>query len=190
MTPDEGSAPRGTAKQEYDRARYLRLKAERQAARPPDPIARLSDTDLAYLAGLTDADGSIYVTHTNRLRTYYPCVSWATTHRETIDWVQVAVGGGTVQLHNHTNLRRGTTSWGSSNLREQWRTQVSGARAQLLCHRMLPYMRTKAIQAGLVVEFPVDARTAPGIHLPEETRLMRIKLAERISALNRGRAAP
>lgn len=95
---DDGSVPRRTAKQEYDRARYLRIKAEREAAKPPDPIAQLSETDLAYLAGLTDADGSIYVTHTNRLRTYYPTVTWAMTHKETIEWVQVAVGGGAVQL--------------------------------------------------------------------------------------------
>lgn len=93
-------------------------------------------------------------------------------------------------LNNHTNLRRGTTSWGSSNFREQWKTNVSGARAQLLCRRMLPYMRTKAAQARLVVEFPVDARAAPGVRLPEETRLLRTQLAEQISALNRGRAAP
>ena len=181
----DGTVPDRTAKQEYDRARYLRLKAEREATKDPDPISQLAETDIAYLAGLTDADGSIYVTHTNRLRTYYPTVLWAMTHRETIDWVQAAVGGGAVQLHNHTNLRRGTTSWGSSNFREQWRTQVAGARAQLLCHRMHPYMRTKAVQASLVVEFPVDARTAPGVHLPEEIRLRRVQLAEQISALNR-----
>ncbi|HEX9625030.1 MAG TPA: hypothetical protein VF979_11690 [Streptosporangiaceae bacterium] len=58
-----------TPKQRYDRARYLRIRAERDATRAPDPIALLDVPTLAYLAGLTDADGSIYVTHTNRLRT-------------------------------------------------------------------------------------------------------------------------
>lgn len=141
---------------------------------------------MAYVAGLTDADGSIYVTHTNRLRTYYPTVSWAMTHRPTVDWLAEALGGTKVMLNNHTNLRRGSTAWGSSKFREQWRTTVSGARAQLLCRRMLPYMRTKRAQAELVLAFPVDARTAPGVTLSDDVRQQRILLAEQISALNRG----
>lgn len=175
-----------TNRQAYDRARYLRLKAERQAEKAPDPIALLDEPTVAYLAGLTDADGSVYVTHTNRLRTYYPSVTWAMVHRPTIDWVSEAIGGTKVVLNNHTNLRRGTTSWGSSNFRAQWKTLVSGSRAQLLCRRMLPYMHTKAAQAELVIDFPVDARTAPGVTLPEEIRDRRIALAAQISALNRG----
>ena len=169
----------------YDRARYLRIKANREALRAPDCITLLEVPVLAYLAGLTDADGSIYVTHTNRLRTYYPTVTWAMTHRATVDWVAEVLGGTKVVINNHTNLRRGTTSWGSSNFRTQWKTSVSGSRAQLLCARMLPYMHTKSAQAELVVAFPVDARTAPGVTLPEEIRQKRVLLAEQISALNR-----
>lgn len=181
MQHDEALSP----KQRYDRERYQRLKAEREAKRAPDPIALLDEPVVAYIAGLTDADGSIYVTHTNRLRTYYPTVSWAMTHRATIDWLCETLGGTKVVLNNHTNMRRGTTSWGSSRFQPQWRTNVSGARAQLLCQRMHSYMITKRAQAELVVAFPVDARTAPGTHLPEEIRRRRMELAEQISSLNR-----
>lgn len=173
------------AKRVYDRARYLRLRAERDAGRPPDPITQLDVPTLAYLAGLTDADGSIYVTHTNRLRTYYPAVCWAMTHRPTIDWVQETLGAGDVQMHNHTNLRRGSTSWGASRFRQQWRTQVTGSRARLLCERMLPYMRTKAQQATLVAAFPCDERRAAGRHLTADVRAEREWLAEQLSKLNR-----
>ncbi|QRY48119.1 hypothetical protein JVX93_15820 [Mycolicibacterium boenickei] len=174
-----------TAKQQYDRDRYRRLRAERIAAAPPDPISELGEPEIAYLAGLTDADGSIYVTHTNRLKTYYPTVCWAMTHEATIRWVSETLGGTAVQLHNHTNLRRGATSWGTSNFRPQFKTSVTGARAQLLCTRMEPWMKTKAAQAALVVAFPVDARSAPGVRLPEEIRLQRISIAEQLTALNR-----
>jgi hypothetical protein len=177
---------RRAAKRAYDRARYLRLRAERQSTLAPDPIAELAPTDLAYLAGLTDADGSIYVTHTNRLRTYYPTVCWAMTHKATIRWVSEVVGGGDPVLHNHTNLRRGATSWGSSTFREQWRTQVSGSRARLLCERMLPYMRTKTRQAELVAIFPVDERKAPGVRLSDAVRLERERIGAEISRINQG----
>lgn len=176
----------GQSKRDYDRMRYLRIRARRDAAKPLDPIATLSPTDLAYLAGLTDADGSIFVTHTNRLRTYYPTVCWAMTHRPTIEWVSEVLGSTKVQLHNQTNLRRGTTSWGRSNFREQWRTMVSGSRARLLCEQMIPYMHTKVEQAMLVASFPVDERRAPGRHLSDDVRAQREMLGAQLSALNRG----
>lgn len=177
---------RRATKRAYDRARYLRIRAEQDAARPADPIAGLGIAHLAYLAGLTDADGSIYVTHTNRLRTYYPTVCWAMTHRPTIDWVADLLGGTNVVLHNHTNRRRGTTSWGSSRFRDQWRTQVTGARARLLCERMAPYMRTKVEQAQIVAAFPVDERRAPGRQLSDGVRTERERLGAQLAALNAG----
>jgi hypothetical protein len=181
MNRDEDLSP----KQLYDRNRYRRLRAARDAARPPDPIALLDAPTVAYLAGLTDADGSIFVTHTNRLRTYYPVVTWAMTHRPTIDWVAGLLKGRSVVLNNHTSWR-GRVGWETAKFRDQWRTQVAGARAKLLCERMLPYMHTKAEQARLVLAFPVDERRAPGLHLSDEVRAERERLGALISGLNRG----
>lgn len=166
-------------KQEYDRGRYLRLRADLVAQRPADPILLLDTATLAYLAGLTDADGSIYVTHTNRLATYYPNVCWAMTHRPTIDWV-AGILGSSVYLHNHTNRRE------HPHLREQWRTGLTGARAQALCLRMIPYMHTKVRQAELVTQFPGDQRRAPGEVLATDVRAERERLGAEISALNQG----
>jgi hypothetical protein len=180
MTPDQR-----TAKRAYDRDRYLRLRAERDAARPADPITLLDEPTVAYLAGLTDGDGSIYVTHTNRLRTYYPTVSWAMTHRPTIDWVAEAFGGTSVVINNHTNMRTSRTTWGKSKFKVQWKTVLAGQRAALLCRRMLPYLRTKRAQAELVVRFPVDVRRAAGLRLPDDIRALREELGRQISDLNR-----
>ena len=49
------------SKKEYDRARYLRLKAEREAQKPKDAIETLMPEERAYIAGLIDGEGSIYV---------------------------------------------------------------------------------------------------------------------------------
>lgn len=171
-------------KRQSDCARYLRLRTERDATRPQDLIDLLCETELAYLAGLTDGDGSIYVTRTNRLRTVYPAVTWAMTDRPTIDWVTSKIGGRVVVMNNHTNLREGKTTWGRSTFKPQWRAQVAGSRARRLCERMLPYLVTKRAQAELVVQFPCDERRAPGIRLSDEIRATRIELGERISALN------
>jgi hypothetical protein len=62
------------SKKDYDRARYLRLKAERQARLPPEQIETLTSEERAYIAGLIDGEGSIFVTAVGpkRDRTVYP----------------------------------------------------------------------------------------------------------------------
>lgn len=176
------SAEELTPKQAYDRARYRRLKVERDKLKPPDRISLLEEPVVAYLAGLTDADGSIYVTHTNRLATYYPAVVWGMTNRPTVAWVAEQLGASVVLQNKAGRKRRG---WETTQFRDYWKTSVAGSRAQLLCHRMLPYLHAKAEQAKLVTTFPVDARSAPGVHLPEEMRRERERLGAAISALNR-----
>jgi hypothetical protein len=173
------------AKREYDHARYLRQRAERDAARPPDVITLLDDVTTAYLAGLTDADGSIFVTHTNRLRTYYPAVCWAMTHLPTVEWVTHTLNATAVTHQSRDQADRRAAAWGKSRFKVQYRTQVTGARAQLLCRRMLPFMQTKQEQALLVVEFPVDERRAPGRRLDDGIRARREELGKAITALNR-----
>lgn len=175
-----------TEKQAYDRDRYLRLRAERRAREPVDPITTLDETTVAYLAGLTDGDGCIYCTHTNRRKTTYPNVCWAMTDKGTIEWIADLIRARAVVTNNHTNLRRGRTSWGRSSFKVQWKTQVAGSRARLICERMLPYLRTKRQQAELVLRFPVDARRGPGGRLTEEIQAERTSLARQISALNQG----
>lgn len=170
-----------TAKQEYDRARYLRLKAERQARQPPDAITTLTEVERAYIAGLVDGEGSIFVAAVGpkRNRTVYPVVTVAMTHRGVIDWLSERVAAGTVKLHNQTNLRR------YPQLKPQFRVQVFGKRAKLLCEALLPYLRVKREQARLVTTFPVDARIAPGVRIERtEINETRYRLRDEINSLN------
>lgn len=168
-------------KQEYDRARYVRLKAVRETRKPKDPIATLTPEEAAYIAGLVDGDGCIYVAAVgpNRRRTVYPIVTVAMTHEGVIRWLSERLCAGTVKTHNHTNLRR------SPHLKRQYRVQLFGKRARSLCETMLPYLRVKREQARLVTTFPVDARIAPGVKI-ERTAINteRYRLRDAINALN------
>lgn len=169
------------AKREYDRARYLRLRAEREARRPADAIATLTSEECAYIAGLVDGEGSIYVAAVGpeRHRSVYPIVTVAMTHRGVVDWLAERLQAGTVKLHNQTNLRR------HPYMKPQYRFQVFGKRAQLLCAALIPYLKVKAEQARLVTTFPVDARIAPGVKIANsEINEVRYRLRDQINALN------
>jgi hypothetical protein len=170
-----------TAKQLYDQERYARRREAERARRPPDAIVLLSQTDLAYIAGIVDGEGSIFVAAVGpaRKKTVYPIVTVAMTHRGVIEWLANTLDAGTVKKHNHTNVRR------HPHLKEQFRVQVFGKRAQLLCRAMLPFLKVKHEQARLVGEFPVDARVAPGVKIERtEINEVRYRLRDQINALN------
>ncbi|MGN6759441.1 MAG: hypothetical protein ACTHMJ_23985, partial [Thermomicrobiales bacterium] len=169
------------AKRRYDRARYERLKTEREAMRPAEPITLLTPEERAYMAGLIDGEGSIYVAAVGpaRDKTVYPIVVVAMTNKEVVEWLAEKWGPGRVKLHNATNLRR------HPYMKPQYRAQVFGKRARLLCESLLPYLRVKREQARLVTEFPVDARVAPGVKIERsDINETRFRLRDEINALN------
>lgn len=169
------------SKQEYDRHRYIQQKAQRDSAKPPDVITTLSGVELAYIAGLVDADGSIYVAAVGpkRDKTVYPMVVVAMTHKPVIEWLCDRVSQTTVKLHNQTNLRR------YPYMKAQYRFQIFGKRAKLLCERLLPFLRVKNEQARLVTTFPTDARIAPGVKIEKsEINKVRFELRDQINSLN------
>ncbi len=157
---------------EYDRARYIKLKAKRMAQKPPDPITTLMPEERAYIAGLIDGEGSIYIAAVGpkRDKTVYPIVTVAMTHLGVIEWLTERLKAGTIKLHNQTNLRL------YPYMKPQYRFQVFGKRAQLLCEAMLPYLKVKKEQASLVMEFPTDARIAPGVKI-DRTEINEVRFA-------------
>lgn len=170
-----------TVKQEYDRARYIRLKAEREAKKAPDPIATLPQDARAYIAGLIDGEGSIFVAAVGpqRDKTVYPIVFIAMTDRPVMDWLAETLGVSKPLVHNHTNLRR------HPYMKPQYRVQLFGKRAQLLCNALLPYLRVKHRQAELVTRFPCDARIAPGVKIERSAiNEIRFRLRDEINGLN------
>ena len=139
----------------------------------------LTPETLAYIAGLIDGEGSIFVTSVGpRGGTVYPTVVVAMTHKPVIEWLTATVGAGTVKLHNQTNLRR------HPYMKPQYRFQIFGKRARLLCEALLPYLQVKAEQARLVSIFPVDGQAGRGRTLDPAINEERGRLREQINGLN------
>lgn len=68
--------------------------------------------------------------------------------------------------------------------RDQYMVLIHGARAQLLCKRMLPHLKVKHEQATLLLTFPGEHRKAPGKKLDPQVNLARLTLRERINSMN------
>ena len=168
------------AKSVYDRERYQRIRTRRLAARVPDPIESLTTDERAYIAGLVDGEGSIFVgaVGPHRHKTTYPILVIAMTHRGVIEWLCSRLQSGKVLLHNQTSLRL------HPHLKPQFRFTLFGRRAQLLCRTIEPYLKVKHEHAVLVAQFPVDARTGRGRKIGSDVAAIRQTLRERINALN------
>lgn len=101
------------------------------------------------------------------------------THRGVIDWVARTLGKSSVKLNNHTMIHKNPERW-----KPQWKYQLFGKRAQLLCRRLLPYLKVKDEQAKIILEFPCDLRVAPGAKIDEKINATRYELRRRIRGLN------
>jgi hypothetical protein len=139
----------------------------------------ISEVDAAYLAGLIDGEGTIYIMrHSGRdgRSTYYPAISIMMTHEGVLRWVadklQVAVA----------KIPRKPTGW-----RDQFSVRIHGKRAITLCQIMLPFLRVKREQAELVQAFPFEERKGrprAGRALTPEIIAAREELRLRVNALN------
>lgn len=159
-------------KRAYDKARYQRIREDRIAARDDDLIEFLTAEDCAYIAGLVDGEGSIYVMK-HREKTFYAAISICMTHEGVLQWLAEKVGLSV------SKIPRTNEGW-----RDQYGFRIHGKRAMRLCERMLPYLKVKRRQAELIVTFPAEARRAPGRLLSDETNAIRLRLRQEINGLN------
>lgn len=144
-----------------------------------EKVDALSELDCAYLAGLIDGEGSIYVLrHTGRGEklTFYPAISIAMTHRGVLDWV------ASLFDLSVSDVPRSPNGW-----RDQSMFRIHGKRAVALCRRLLPYLRVKGEQAMLIQAFPFEnriGRPRSGRHLSAEIIQQRADLRDQVNALN------
>lgn len=163
-------------KKEYWKARYLRGKAERDAARPPDCVLQLLDTELAYLAGLIDGEGSFGISQDNTASRYKPVMTITMNSEPTIQWVAAKLGV------TYTTVKRKDTRHNTG-----WRVCMAGQRLVLLTRRALPYFITKRAQAEAIVRFgdTYVAQKGNGERHPEEVFAARAAIQLQIKHLNR-----
>lgn len=105
----------------------------------------MRDTDLAYLAGIVDADG--YVTATRSVRrgaVYHGAQVGITGSRRQPHDLATSLFGGKVLAHSPGR--------GREHHRTQHHWQAGGDRAVPVIEALLPYLRVKAARARLVLD--------------------------------------
>ncbi len=102
----------------------------------PQPTDPLTPTELAYLAGFFDGEGSIGTAGGSL------CVRITNTYKPTLERYQAAFGGS-IDVHN-TGDEKTRLSW-------VWRTY--GAKAQAVLEAIEPFLVEKGPQAYLGIHF-------------------------------------
>lgn len=129
--------------------------------------------DLAYCAGIFDGEGCLSVSPypVEKDRTRFHCdIFIGMQHKGTLEFFQRTVGTG--------NLTR---------RKDLWMFQTSGAKASHICKVLMPYLRTKKVQAALFIEFAATFGGQGGKGLvkptPADVVAVRLRLSEQIRTL-------
>jgi hypothetical protein len=130
-------------------------------------IIDLSDTELAYIAGIIDGEGCIggYLSNTG----FVIQLLIANTNKELMDWLsdKLAYNLYTTKAEKH---------------KRSWRIAVSGSKAIAILSRVRPYMVAKAAAADVALSFPLN----PGKNrITEEARLKQAICCAQLQNLNR-----
>lgn len=103
-------------------------------------------TDMAYMAGLVDGEGSIGIMMTPRSQAITQ-LTIKMCCEDTIEWVAQTFGGNIEHIASKVE--------GHSDC---WRWRANGARAAEILVAIEPYMVTKRYRACLFIEFVGDTR--------------------------------
>lgn len=146
------------------------------------------ETDIAYLAGIIDGEGSIYIGNFScnpitKLPYYQTNIQVTNTDKNLIDWLQQIFGG---------LVNKRTKQQMPKNSRKQAYTwTISGERLTHLCELILPYLICKRRQAEIMITMRATytkngaQRGHQGVQsLPDEIRLLRQSLMEEMRSLH------
>jgi hypothetical protein len=135
-----------------------------------------SQTDLAYLAGFIDGEGTICIFGYHGRRHSALRVAAYNTNRDVLDWIALTFGGRVYAVKRRPSNRRQSFVW-----------QISARPAVAIIDACMPYFRIKAQQAKLFVEV-ASTLNERGNRTAIKTEVLeyRRKAAAHISALNRG----
>jgi|SRR5690606_1714061 len=146
------------------------------------------DTEIAYLAGIIDGEGSIYIGNFScnpktKLPYYQTNMQVTNTNKNLINWLKKIFGG---------LINKRTTKQHANNSRMQAYTwTATGDRLTHLCELMLPYLQCKRKQAEIMLEMrktytkngaPRGKQGVPT--LPEEVRIRRQQLMNEMRSLH------
>ena len=120
--------------------------------------------DLAYLAGIIDGEGSVFIERGLKLRpqqkspSYVPRISIANTDIRLMDWLKESFGGSVSRAKR------------DGNWRDSYCWQITHHRAIELARMVMPYLKLKGVQAYVLSCFEYEAYWSKG-GKPEDTKV-------------------
>lgn len=160
----------------YWKCRYRRQKAGREAAKTPDCLLDLIDTELAYIAALIDGEGSFGILRAKSAARYVPVMRLSMNSEETISW-----------LANKLGVSYQTVKRNSPKHQTSYVTHIGGKRLIHLVSRTLPFFITKRGQAHAIMRFgrTYIPQRGNGQRHPEGIFVVRAAIKTEIHHLNR-----
>lgn len=71
----------------------------------------MTNTEIAYLAGIIDGEGSIMLLKYHKSEFPSPCISISSTDLELLEWVKEKVGSGRINKKKNYNIEKHKTSF-------------------------------------------------------------------------------
>lgn len=137
-----------------------------------------TDTQIAYLAGIIDGEGTIYVQVRKRGECfdYFPRFQVVNTDRGLMEWIHSTFGGILVQKDRSKHSKK----W---RLQYQWFTS-RGVMDDLL-KKVIPYLICKKPHALAMLEFRKTFWNKKSHKVSEETLSIRTEIFHRLKSLNK-----
>jgi len=144
----------------------------------------MEETDLAYAAGLIDGEGSIGIYKTKYNRCHYGY------HYRLLIQIGMCDAIATTWMYKNFSGNYGWYDRPGVSYQRMHRWQLNDKRASDLLVLLLPYLKTKKVQAEIAIEFQKGKRKSSDY--PNNTKPLVLMeadaiLAQRISALKRGK---
>jgi len=143
-----------------------------------------TDTDLAYVAGLFDGEGSIVIGVSKRKRSdrivpnHWLQVGIGICEKSLVDWLHSEFGG-------HITSNGKTKEQGAK--RQSWTWRVMSNEGAAFLSSILNYLRIKKEQAELAIEFQTKAAPYQGRPLTQKTIDARERYRNRLRTMTTGR---
>lgn len=131
----------------------------------------MEETDKAYIAGIIDGEGSIWMN--KQVRGYGLILTVNMTSKKTVNHL--------AKLWNTKLHTRGIPKGGRKPI---WTVRLSGSQTKELLLQVLPYLIDKRLRAELALEFPIYIQHA-GKQRNDDDDFIRDTIYHRISYLNK-----
>lgn len=130
------------------------------------------DTDLAYLAGFIDGEGSIAIFHSGKR--YHLRFDIYNTNETVLVWIKEKFEG---KIHRVGRAREGN--------KQEYVWAAGQQRAAIILTACLPYLLIKKRQAEIFIDYTKTSKGRAGMSIPIDMIAYRLDLTTQIQLLNK-----